>query len=408
MAHDVEHYPVVYIIFTLLSAIRRGIERKNIWREFRRQNIALKPRLSFWLAVCRQAGLLSGNQKLMVTRHARAWLNKAPDEQAFLLIEAWQNAPKNIKARHFRKKLLWKLKHDKPLTKKDLGALNGLEALGLFKEGKLTQWGKFFLTPHASECFGGACGVKGEGALPTPKPSEPCIIHAENFIAPLPDHTDLLWDLEKYLRPASPGKYPLTKRALRFRQGDPDELISLLEKGLQAQIPEDTRALLFNQPSLRVMEGVILEFSDPKDLSQLRRQPNLRQHIDQFLSPRHVLLANKESASLLLMLKRRGVFMNTNEEALESKKKRTHFPQKVLLPPTGKTLPKRELLEKYMQLQQALDVLYHAPGFPAEQRRITPLSIEPRGEHTYVTAYCQTRRAQRLFRLDRMEIPGTY
>jgi predicted DNA-binding transcriptional regulator YafY len=67
-----------------------------------------------------------------------------------------------------------------------------------------------------------------------------------------------------------------------------------------------------------------------------------------------------------------------------------------------------EVLGKYMQLQQALDILYRAPGFPAEQRRITPLSIEQRGERTYVIAYCQTRRAQRTFRLDRMEIPGTW
>ena len=54
-----ESLPALYIIFTLLNAFRRGIPRQNIWREFRRQGIALRPRLSFWLAVCIQAHLLA-------------------------------------------------------------------------------------------------------------------------------------------------------------------------------------------------------------------------------------------------------------------------------------------------------------------------------------------------------------
>src|SRR6266498_1496834 len=51
-------YPAVYVIFTLLKAVRRGIEQKHMWREFRQQGIALKLRLSFWIALCRAAGLL--------------------------------------------------------------------------------------------------------------------------------------------------------------------------------------------------------------------------------------------------------------------------------------------------------------------------------------------------------------
>jgi predicted DNA-binding transcriptional regulator YafY len=66
------------------------------------------------------------------------------------------------------------------------------------------------------------------------------------------------------------------------------------------------------------------------------------------------------------------------------------------------------LIEKYKQLGQALDMLYRAPGYAPEKRRITPLAIEQRGEHTYIIAYCQTRRGQRTFRLDRMEVPGAW
>jgi len=110
------------------------------------------------------------------------------------------------------------------------------------------------------------------------------------------------------------------------------------------------------------------------------------------------------------MLKRRGVYLPRNEEQEEIRTRRTHFPSppKTMLVPVGKSVPKLQLLEKYMRLQQAIDMLYRAPGYPPEQRRITPLSIEQRGEQTYVIGYCQTRRAQRTFRLDRMEIPGTY
>jgi len=96
--------PAVYIIFTLLNAFRRGIPRQHIWREFRRQKIALRPRQSFWLALCREAKLLSDDPQPRVTRYARRWLALEPDEQAFRLLEAWGNAPKNYAERRFRRK----------------------------------------------------------------------------------------------------------------------------------------------------------------------------------------------------------------------------------------------------------------------------------------------------------------
>jgi predicted DNA-binding transcriptional regulator YafY len=158
-----------------------------------------------------------------------------------------------------------------------------------------------------------------------------------------------------------------------------------------------------------VIEGIVLEFSHPEELLRLRRQPNLRRHVEQILSPRHILVSTEQSKTLFQMLKRRGVYVSLNEKPPDAPKKRTYLPQKQqVVQPVGKSVPKLALLEKYLQLQQAIDVLYRAPGFPAEQRRITPLVIGQRGEHTYVIAFCQTRRARRLFRLDRMEIPGTY
>jgi len=146
-----ETLPAVYIIFSLLNAFRRGIPRQDIWQEFHRQGIAMRPRLSFWLALCRQAHLIEeysqgkGVALLRVTRFVPQWLALPPDAQAFHLLEAWQNAPKNKGEKRFRRKLLWKLQGDKPLTQKDLRSINGLQALGLCQGANLTTWGKLLI-----------------------------------------------------------------------------------------------------------------------------------------------------------------------------------------------------------------------------------------------------------------------
>ena len=194
---------------------------------------------------------------------------------------------------------------------------------------------------------------------------------------------------------------------LRLFKDDPQELIVLLERGLQTELPGSIKARLLNQPSVQMTEGIVLEFSHPEELQQLRRQPNVRQYIEQFLSPRHVLVSSRNAQALLKILKRRGVFVDSHEEKPIVPKKRTYFPHKDYLQPLPGSSSKLELLQKYQKYQLAIDVLYRVPGYPAEHRRITPLLIETRGEYVYVSAYCQNRRAQRTFRLDRIEIPGT-
>lgn len=396
MQHKPQQLPPLYVIFTLLSSIRRYIPRKNIWREFRRQGITLKPRLSFWIPLCKQAGLLrETDQQLRVTSHASAWLNKTPEEQILSLLEAWQNSPKNKKTKQFRKKLLWKLRHNQPVTAKDQAAFNGLDALGITANGALTSYGRYF--------------IQNEGNLPSPKPIVPCVIQEEQYITHLPSHLNLLWQLELHLCPSMPGVYPLTRRALHFHNGDPQELIQLLEDGMKSKLPDQIRALILKQPSIRIAEGIILEFSSPAELAQLRRQPVLRKYFEEFLSSQRVLIAGQNAKAVYELLKRRGVYVHRNEDqAPAARARRTHFPQNPILQPVGKHISKLELIEKYKQLGQALDMLYRAPGCASEKRRITPLVIEQRGEHTYIIAYCQTRRGQRTFRLDRMDIPGTW
>ncbi|HKJ38873.1 MAG TPA: WYL domain-containing protein, partial [Anaerolineales bacterium] len=186
--------------------------------------------------------------------------------------------------------------------------------------------------------------------------------------------------------------------------------IDLLELGLGKPMPPQTKALILKQPSIRIASGIVLEFSSPAQLKQLRRQPVFRKYIDEFLSPQRVLVSIDKKKGLFEMLNRRGVYMDESRIQPKGRKKRTHFPYKpkTILQPVGKMHPKLSIIENYKELGQALDILYRTPGYPAEQRRITPMSIEERGGKTYVIAWCQTRRAQRTFRLDRMQVPGTW
>jgi len=392
--------PALYLIFSLLNAFRRGIPRQDIWLEFRRQDIALKPRLSFWLALCRQAHLLDENNPPRVSHFARQWLAMPPDAQALHLLDAWQNAPKNFAERRFRRKLLWKLQYDQPLSNKDLRSINGLQALGLCQDAQLTAWGCLL--------------IKGEGECPTPPAQQAWQVEDDHLVAPLPSQVCLLWDLEAFLRPSAPGRYPLTPQALlsAVNQGERNDLIALLERGTRAPLPPAMRARILEQPSLHILEGVVIAFSHPSDLQAARRNPGLRRCFEHILSPRHAFLSAKDAPAVLRMLARRGVQVSNAQGQFPEK--RTHFsreipiPQASLLQPLGEAVPILQLLERYRQHQLAVEILYRAPGCPPEKRRITPLLIEQRGEYTYVQAYCQSRRAKRTFRLDRMEIPGTY
>ena len=391
-----ESLPALYIIFTLLNAFRRGIPRQHIWKEFRRQGIALRPRLSFWLAVCIQAHLLEDITTPRVGRFAPRWLAMPPDAQAFHLLEAWQNAPQNRQEQRFRRKLLWKLQWNQPLTNKDLRSINGLEVLGFVEGVQLTTWGRLL--------------IKGEGSFPTPLPEQPWQIESDHLVAPIPQQTNLLWELETCLRPCTPGKYPLTRQALftAVNRRNREDLIDILERGIKGPLPTEIRARILQQPTLQILQGIVIEFSHPSDLEAARRNPGLRRRLERVLSPRHVFLSAKDAPGVLGILARRGVHVTFPQEQPARRRKRTHFYRTPRPSPTGQAIPILQLLEKHIQLQQAVDILYRVPGYQAENRRITPVLIEQRGEHTYVSAYCQTRRANRTFRLDRMQIAGTY
>jgi hypothetical protein len=277
--------------------------------------------------------------------------------------------------------------------------------LGIIQEGKLTAWGRVILL--------------GEAA-PTPAPSKHWYIESDYLVVALPSDWVMLWELEKFLRPAAPGRYPLQEADLRRAaqhggaahgsDGWEQDFTQILESGLNAPIPARLRAAILGQPAIQVSEGVILEFSKPAELQHLRRSALMRKHFEHILSPRHVSVNPQDAPRLLRLLEGRGLHARHQEESGgdgQFPDRRTHFYRSPGSAPmhNGRSIP--GLLEEYLRLQLALDILYHAPGCARpEPRRITPLLVEPRGEYVYVIAYCHTRRAQRTFRLDRIEVPG--
>jgi hypothetical protein len=394
----------IFITFTILTELRRDVPPGRIWQIFRRFGESLSPRLPFWLHLCHEAGLLTCSESPRASQYFKVWLALPPETQVRILLEAWLTMPGNKKDRISRRAFLRRLEKGLPLKCRDQRELLAMEAFGFYREERLTAWGRVILL--------------GE---PAPTTHSPALWEIMDGVLKVPFPTDwrLLWDLETFLQPAAPGVYPLDKKSLRrasqygatkFGMDKWEQaLIHVLEAGLKAPIPQSLRASILGQPVLQVTEGTILEFSDAKELGRLRHSSVFRNHFDRILSPRHVCIEAQNAPHLLKMLEQRGIYTRPlAEESAEALRTRPHtyfhqtaIPQQMETPPSV-----TNLLGAYLRLQQALDILYHAPGgVRPENRRITPLLMEERGGQVYVIAYCHTRRAQRTFRLDRIEIP---
>lgn len=314
------------------------------------------------------------------------------------ILEAWQDSPRQRKNRQWRKRVLCRLRAGQPLQPADQKLLSGLQALGLCDGEQLTAWGSILLEMRSA---------------PTPVYPSCWLLNGEQVSVSFSIDWGLLWKLEAFLIPVTPLTYHLTTKKLRraAQKGEILELIQILEKGTGAPLPRNLCAQILNQPIVRVLPMTVLEFSSPAELRQLRSLPTLRPHLSQLLSPHHATIATAQTAPLLKMLERRGVYATRAETAhpiSPSIPKRTHFQRVSLLQPLGAAIPIKDFLEQAIKQQNAFDMLYHSPGGERpETHRITPLLIEARGEHTYVIAYSHHRKGQRTYRLDRMDIPGT-
>lgn len=384
----------VFIIFTLVSALRRGVTPGSLWRLFHRMGVSTA-KTSFWLAICRQAHFV--NQHLRPSAFFHEWLSWQADAQILHLIQAWKGAPRNHQERLLRKRLLLRLIHEMPLRSSDFRLLVGLNALGITHDGKLTLLAKAAL---------------GLQPFPSPIPSQNWWIEGRKLHIPHNPNWLLLWRLESFLWPMAPFTYSLDEKRLRLaRQNGPAEkLIEILEAGSGKPLPGDLRADILEQPSLRLATVTVIEFSSPAELRQLRRSQTLRQHFDQVLSPRHAAVSVDKTTDLLKLLQRRGIYTpDQNTEPSPGAKKRTHFSQQTgLLEPLGRPVPLRNFILQAIERQSAFEMRYHAPeARRPEIHHITPLLVEERNGYTYIIAYSHNRHEQRTYRLDRMDVPGT-
>ena len=379
-------------VFHFLSALRRGIPPADIWKEFRRMGIRLKPRLIFWIKLLREAKLIEHGKIPRPSRYLHRWLALTADAQTMHLLKAWLRAPKNRKERIARRSMLLRLKKGKPLIPRDQRNLSGLQALGICDSEKLTAWGELL--------------INKKGEMPSPLPQKNWYVKEDQLIIPFPMDWTLLWQLEAILQPLAPGVYSLKRQAIRraVQLASPEKLIALLELGMQSPLPAEIKARILGQPNLTIFSGTIYEFSDPAELRQLRNSPILRKYFNHLLSPRSVHVLAKDETHVQKLLKRRSIALNpiwdeppekVPKTRIRGRQSQRYFRNK----------PKVELdalLKWAIQVQEAVNVVYQVPNCQPENRHISPLYFEERGEHRYLIAFCHQRRAQRMFRMDRM------
>ncbi len=386
-----------WLIFTIVSLLRHNVQPGRIAPRLQRLQVALRPRIHAWLAVLRAAHLLTDH--LQPAPLFYQWLGWQPADQHRHVLRAWQTTPQHGKNRQLRKRIIQRLRRGHALLPSDQRDFPILTILGICapEAGRLSSWGEMVL------------GLR----MPlTPAPTAPWQLCAQTLTIPHPVKWALLWRLEQFLDPGAALAYPLDAVSLRLaaQRGEPQDLIAILEEGTGAPLPPELRAGILGQPSLQVSQGMLIEFSNPGELRQVRRSEFARPYLERVLSPRHVLVKAQDAGRLLCLLQRRGIHAHLptpDEDSPAPKARRTHF-TRAPLQPLGVPLPAREFIARAIRQQAAFEMHYLAPNAArSETRHITPLLMEERGGYTYLTAYCHTRKGNRVFRLDRMEIPGT-
>lgn len=283
----------LHSLFALLSACRHGYSAST-WklnRALRRRASPLWPRPSFWIRLSRAACLLDDSPAPQPTLLVPEWLTYPLGVQLSDLLRAWHQIPSQASHQRVRARLLDRLHADaigkparlEPVYQRELV---GLQALGLYAKGQLTPMGQALLTRQLDQI--------------TPTPPTPWTISGLILIVPAPADWSLLWELEAFLEPISPGRYLLTQAAGQKAVGE--KLVRTLEHGLAAPLPEEIREQLSEPPAVRLLNGPVLEFDDPALLARLRESPRLRRDLDQLLSPRHVHLEANRAAQIMRRL----------------------------------------------------------------------------------------------------------
>lgn len=438
---------------TSSQAIRRAMYRRGLYYGTY-DNIA---NLGFWSRLCQAAMLLGEGRPPRPTLYAPDWLSLPWKEQLSVLVDAWVTMPANSRIRAVRRQILPLLLDGEELRTSYQRETSGLEALGIYERGDLTYWGAEFLN-----------GTLRINNKISPQPWE---IVDKELHTPYPPDWNLLWELEGYLMPIDPGIYSLDDKALRkavqLAYGNVPDLLRIIQQGLQAPPSPDLVNQLEMQPTLKVLPGLVLEFSSTEELKQLRQNASIRQDLAAVLSPHHVYVDIWQQERVLNRLQRCSVITNndimnarltshglqthltTNERAYllsivlicdeigvplsaptglfakllddlpltlrASAARKVNAALKELQPPSAWS-PEKDIppvptvqmvdeVQEVIEKQQAIDILYQkADKYQPEHRRVTPLNVEQRGLRFYLIAYCHSRRANRTFRLDRLQL----
>lgn len=458
------NYLPVEVIFNLLCVCRyiQASSTQSIRRIMYRRGLFygtydMIPDFGFWISLCQSAALLDEAQPPRPTLLVPDWLALPWHEQFTSLIEAWQRMPANANIRIIRSQLIPLLLGEVELSTSYLREISGLVALGLCEGENLTYWGFEFLT--------------ASNLAKVTAPDEAWQIISDELHVPYPPAWNLLWDLEYYLTPIDPGVYPLDDKALRKAvqraENGAAGFLQILEQGISSSLPEDLVKRLEIQPTLKVLPGLVLEFSSLEELAQLRQNTSMRKSLSAILSPHHVYVDTWQAERVLKRLQRGGLLSSKDilsyyQDRLISQtnlsiSERSYLLSVIMindgmgvpldappglfakladglamtlraaaarkadavlkeLAPQAAWVPEEELppipdvqtislLEDAIQKGHSVDILYKkADQYQPDHRRVTPLAIEQRGLRFYLIAYCHTRRAKRTFRIDRLQL----
>jgi hypothetical protein len=463
-----EYLLPIELLFNLLAVCRGGTKQTAAQlrtalraRGLQYGHLADLPRLSFWIRLARDLDLLEPGHPPRATWLAANWFGLPPFAQLRALVEAWQVAPASPKHRSSRRKLLACLRDGIPFPASLAIQLTGPRALGIYRDGGMTPLGHAILqhnlaffpqsTAQAWQIAGRTLYVPYppdwallwrleaylEPAAPGVYPLDPAALQQAAQRGPISAFLDVCTQGLNQTPPDWLPKDFQRQPVIRVRRG------VILEFEASPELQKLRRSRRLRQvlrPLLSPRHVLLAPETAPGVLRRLVRRGLLDETEVAEYSSAH---AEPEAGALGLSRSERAYLLNlllvagglelppAAPPGLLEKLRRSLPPRlrgaaarqahRVLVarqafrersagaeppPPPGEALIAK--LEAAAERGEVIDVRYqktaaHAP----EHRRLTPKLVERRGLRYYLIAYCHTRRAERTFRLDRLELlPG--
>jgi len=426
------------------------------------------PRVTFWTRLCQAGLLLSESPDPYPTLLADEWVTWPFLDQIAHLLEAWLHAPQTEKIKRLRRVLLQHLQQNALLNVCQRQELMGLQALGICEGEQISTLGYAVLSGTGCDQYAGFRPQPWhvlEGLLSVPFPPDWKLLwELEKFFSPIP--TDevgrcYLYSLDApALRVAvqhgALDSHPALPEILRNGLGAPppaDLLLALAETPMIRLIPgfvlefirpEDIKRLRQSPGMRRKLDHLLSPRHVALDywhgyqvLQRLHRQGLVSDsdfsmaRLDSYPATRSLNGLNQSERVYLLsvlmltdglqkaiapppgLLAKLAKGLDNSLRAAAARKATTALkeiaPQTDWrveeLPPAKPDEGLIESLQKAIDREDSVDVRYQASGrhWP-EYRHLSPLLIESRGDRFYLIAYCHTRRANRTFRLDRLQL----